>query len=597
MKNTIRPLLVGSIVTSALQCINAANNSQRPNILLVLMDDLGYSDVGFMPGASPDIFTPNIDAAAQNGTIFKSAYVTHPFSGPSRASIMTGRMPHSIGAQFNLASFSNKGVEASEKFISSVLKDAGYYTGVVGKWHLGEGGIYHPNNRGFDFFFGFLGGGHEYFSDTWLNNSTYNPSNYAEGNYPGDYNRPMMMNSTYVESAKSLYCTDVLTDAAINFFDNAAMDTKPFFLYMSYNAPHTPVQAKTTDIATLRTILGTNAAANGSERLTYTAMMYNVDLNFKRLIDKLKSTGKYDNTLIVFLSDNGGKTTAGALNNPLKGAKGDVFEGGFRVPMFIHWPAGQVPSNYLNNFNFSSLDFYPTFAHLAGATIAPSKKLDGINVWSNIINKTDPRKDIPIFVMRPHNGFNNTGVVKNNYKLYSSGNNTWLLYNLTTDIAETTNIAASNPTIVAAMKEAAYRWSWSHIRPYFFDAPSYGFETNWNTNNMPNYAKTFGSLFNSADYLINTALYNIPYKANHYNITLAAGSSKIRIETGSTINSSVDAALYNIHGKLVQIEVNLTKANHDIYNFEVDRNLPNGMYIASLRVGANNISKQLVIAR
>ena len=194
-----------------------ATEAPRPNIILILMDDLGYADVGFMPDAASDIHTPNIDALAADGTIFTSAYVSHPFCGPSRTSIMTGRMPHTIGAQYNLAAFSGNGIATTEKFISKVLNEVGYYTGIIGKWHLGEGFEYHPNNRGFDYFYGFLGGGHEYFSNTWLNHSTYNPSNYPVGNYAGDYKRPMMENNTYVATGNGLYSTDVLTDAGVDF--------------------------------------------------------------------------------------------------------------------------------------------------------------------------------------------------------------------------------------------------------------------------------------------------------------------------------------------------------------------------------------------
>ncbi len=597
MKKTFYPLFVGGILSSGFQQANAGNNLQKPNILLILMDDLGYADVGFMPGASPDISTPNIDAIAYDGTIFTSSYVCHPFSGPSRTGLMTGRMPHCLGAQYNLAAFSKKGIDTSEIFISNVMKDAGYYTGIVGKWHLGEETVYHPNNRGFDYFYGFLGGGHEYFSDTWINQTTYNSLSYSEGNYNGEYNRPMMLNSNYVATDKGLYCTDLLTDAAIGFFDNASKDTKPFFLYLSYNAPHTPVQAKASDITAIKAKLGTKAAADGSVRLTYTAMMYNVDVNFKRLIDKLKSTGKFDNTLIVFLSDNGGKTTAGALNSPLKGAKGDTYEGGFRVPMFMHWPAGNVPQGYTNSYNFSSLDFYPTFAYLAGATISPQKKYDGLNVWNDIINKTNPRKDSTIYAMRQQGGFNYTGVVKNNYKLYTSGNGTWYLYDLSTDIGETKNIASQFPDIVAAMKEAVYKWTWTIITPKFFDAPSYGFEASWISTNMPNFGKTFGALYNANDYKLNTGTSIIHFNNNIKSIIAQSGGSTVKIETGSYNFSAVDAALYDIQGRLVQLEMNLSQTDTRVYTFNVDKRLSKGLYFVVAKAGSDCISEPIVVSR
>lgn len=596
MNKQLYPFFVGSLLIAWPQNAKASKNSQKPNILLVLMDDLGYADVGFMPGSSPDVYTPNIDVVAQQSTIFQSAYVTHPFSGPSRAGLMTGRSPHCLGSQFNLASFTDKGITTSEPFISDVLKDAGYYTGVIGKWHLGESPEYHPNNRGFDFFYGFLGGGHEYFTDTWISKSTFNPLTYSAGNYNGEYKSPLMLNKDYVDTTNGLYCTDVLTDAAVNFFDVASKDNKPFFLYLAYNAPHTPLQAQQKDITELKQKLGSKAAADGSDRLTYTAMMYNVDYNFKKLIDKLKATGEYNNTVIVFLSDNGGKTTSGANNSPLKGTKGDATEGGFRVPMFIHWPAGNVPQAYVNPYNYSSLDFYPTFANLAGATIPTNKTYDGINVWGNIINKTNPRKDSTLFAMRHQGGFNYTGVVQNNYKLYSTGNGTWLLYNLTTDIGETTNIASANPTVVASMKEAVYKWTWKHIRPLWFDAPTYGFEDMWISTSMPNFGKTFGSIYKSDDYKttgvksVNTNNENLP------NIYVNQKSNKLEIVFNKILNSDVEVLIYDIQGRLLSKQIEKVQ-NENKYAFGIDSLLSNGVYIVQVKMGIESFSKQIALLR
>ncbi|WP_109831755.1 sulfatase-like hydrolase/transferase [Reichenbachiella versicolor] len=495
----MRLLFITLFLTSTLsQCTHA--KERKPNILLILMDDLGYADVGFMPDAAKDIYTPNLDQLAQEGTIFTSAHVTHPFCGPSRTSIMTGRMPHALGAQYNLAAFSGNGITTSEKFISKAIDEAGYYTGIIGKWHLGEEEQFHPLSRGFDYFYGFLGGGHEYFSNTWIDPTSFNPSDYEAGNYPGNYNRPMMNGNEYIASDKGLYCTDVLTDAGIEFIDNASKDDQPFFLWMSYNAPHTPVQAMPSDIEELQKILGNNAATK-NKRLTYTAMMYNVDYNIKRLIDQLKNSNQYDDTMIIFLSDNGGKPPAGANNKPLRGRKGDAYEGGHRVPMFIHWPKGGVQEGKITSYNFSTLDFYPTFAALTGAKIDDGKITEGINVWNDIVNLTDPRKDKPLFIMRQMNGINRTGVIKNNLKLYTWGNGDWQLYDLSKDIGETNDVSSKFKKEVETMKRSIYEWTWTQKKPAFFDSPSYKFEENWNKNNMPNFGKTFGQMYNHEDYI------------------------------------------------------------------------------------------------
>ncbi|MBB3699917.1 sulfatase-like hydrolase/transferase [Flammeovirga yaeyamensis] len=472
------------------------DKSPRPNIIMIVLDDLGYADMGFMPNSAKDIYTPNLDKLASEGTVFTSAYVTHPYCGPSRAGILTGRMPHVFGAQFNLAAFSGFGVAKGETFMSDVMQQAGYHTGIVGKWHLGEEGEFHPNERGFDYFYGFLGGGHEYYSNSWLPAATYDPSQYKIGQYAKDYHRPMMKNDTFLETEKGLFLTDVLTDATLDFLDESAKDDEPFFLYLSYNAPHTPLQAKESDIEDMQKHLGKNAAEKGSKRLTYTAMVYNVDYNVKRIVDRLEANGELENTMIVFISDNGGKTTAGADNTPLQGKKGDAYEGGFRVPMFVYYPNSKLEKGGTYTHNISTLDFFPTFAGLAGASIPKSKILDGKDVWTNIIEKTDPRKDESIYVMRHFNANNRTGVVRNNYKLYTDGTGEWQLFDLTKDIGETKDISAKNKKLVSIMKNDVNEWSytWEEKRPEFFDAPHYNFEMKWDKFNMPNLERTFGDI-------------------------------------------------------------------------------------------------------
>ncbi|WP_044209181.1 sulfatase-like hydrolase/transferase [Flammeovirga sp. OC4] len=505
MKQIIRSIAV-AVLTLVLVNTYADDKkkSPRPNIILILMDDLGYADVGFMPQSAKDIYTPNIDKLASQGTVFTSAYVTHPFCGPSRTGIMTGRMPHVFGAQFNLAAFSGYGVAKGETFISDVLQNAGYHTGAIGKWHLGEDGDYHPLERGFDYFYGFLGGGHEYHSKTWMQASTYTPEKYSVGAYGKDYNRPMMKNKTYVETEKGKYVTDVLTDATLEFIDESKDKEQPFFLYLAYNAPHTPIQAKAEDIKAMQKTLGADAAEAGSKRLTYTAMMYNVDYNIKRIVEKLEKNGELDNTMIVFMSDNGGKPVAGANNFPLKGRKGDAYEGGFRVPMFVYYPNSKMKKGDVNAYNFSALDFFPTFAKLAGAQIPKDKILDGKEVSQNIIKNTNPREDESIYVLRHYFGkaqkapkaLNRVGVVRNNYKLYTDGSGKWSLFDLSTDITEKKNIAPQHPSIVKEMKNTVNEWTytWEDKRPEFFDGPRYDFESKWNATSMPNFNKTFGKM-------------------------------------------------------------------------------------------------------
>ena len=194
-----------------------AAEDQRPNIVLILCDDLGYSDVGF--NGAQDIRTPNLDGLAKAGTVFTSAYVPHPFCGPSRMGMMTGRYPHAFGAPFNLPVSSyvgvdeNKGVSSSEELISLILKKSGYHTGAVGKWHMGDAALYHPNARGFDEFYGFLGGGHKYFPKVYQG---INKRQVRAGNTNiNDYVLPLERNGEAVKETE--YLTDGLSREAADF--------------------------------------------------------------------------------------------------------------------------------------------------------------------------------------------------------------------------------------------------------------------------------------------------------------------------------------------------------------------------------------------
>lgn len=498
LKFTLRLLAIFSFSLG----ISSTALAERPNIVIFLLDDLGYADVGFMPNAEPDIYTPNIDQLANEGVVFSQAYVTHPFCGPSRAGIMTGRMQHEHGAQFNLAGYSKKGVDVNETFFSTVLQDAGYRTGLIGKWHLGEEPQYHPNSRGFDYFYGMLGGGHKYHSDDFVRVADHNPNNTGVW----DYEIPLIENRGYAPETGyetgNQYITDLFSDAGTAFIEESENnDDQPFLLFMSYNAPHTPEEAKQEDEEALRTLLGANAATD-PQRHTYSAMVYAVDRGVQKIVNKLKETDEYENTLIVFLSDNGGRlNNASARNTPLRDGKGATYEGGVRVPMFISWPNGDIDINHYSH-PVSSLDLYPTLINLAGASKPAGKELDGVNILSHLRNNTNARENTPLFFMRHdpngNNPRNRTAVILNQWKWYTNGYGVWQFFDLATDMAEQNPI--SNHASKDEMLNDVYRWSLSHIEPLFFDQASYGFENGWVTNNMPNFAQTFPDQYQASDY-------------------------------------------------------------------------------------------------
>lgn len=441
---------------------NKIAKNSRPNIIVILCDDLGYADVGF--NGSKDITTPELDKLASSGTIFSSAYVTHPFCGPSRAGLLTGRYPHEFGSQFNLPSNSEKsvgeGIPLNEPFISTVLQKSGYYTGIVGKWHLGAVPAYHPNNRGFDDFYGFLGGGHSYFPNDYM--AKYNQQLAAGNKNIWEYLVPLEHNGVNVQETE--YVTDGLSREAIRFVKEGAKKDAPFFLYLAYNAPHTPLEAKTEDLKQFENI-------KDKTRRTYAAMVYAVDRGVGELVKTLKETNQFDNTLIVFLSDNGGRSDEGANNSPLQGDKGDVFEGGFRVPMFFHWP-NHIKAGKRYDYPVSSLDFYPTFANLAKASIPKDKILEGKDIMNDVISGKDVRKDQMIFAMRHRAGASDVGVRENQWKAVKAKNGTWKLFDINKDISEQNDLSKQNPEQLKKMILGAKKWSEKHTEPRWFDPES-----------------------------------------------------------------------------------------------------------------------------
>ena len=556
----------------------------RPNIIVIITDDMGYADVGFNNYAT-DVVTPNIDALANAGTIFTSAYVAHPFCGPSRTALLTGRYPHKIGAQYNLAETDvTSGIDLNEVFLSTTLKGAGYKTGAFGKWHLGQATAHQPNSRGFDYFYGFLPGGHNYFTA-------------AGGTAP--YSWPLRKNFGLANETYGLYITDLFAEEAAGFINNAeSEDAKPFFMYVAFNAPHAPIQPKASDVTAItsapynKTFPNTTA---GNLRKNYLAMVYSVDRGVKLIVDALKANGEFDNTLIVFLSDNGGRPTQDGANNfPLKGQKGDTNEGGFRIPMFMHCP-NYIPKGKYND-PVSSMDFYPTFAGLANATIPSGKVLDGKNIYPNIINNTNARAGQPIYALR-HNGsgLNNVGIRKDQWKAYSTGNETWQLYNIVDDIGETTNLASQYPDILKTMVEEGYVWSKTNVDALFFDSPTAG--APWSDGNppttpntLPNYEKTFAGF---------TQLSIPEFLNNTYSVSLYPNPTKseLSIELNFEATDLIDVYIYDVTGRPVHIQKNLTIGENNAVKVKLNSNIANGTYFVRVVSGEHSFSKGLIVKK
>ncbi len=463
---------------SVLVMSNVLAQTSRPNILVVLCDDLGYCDVGF--NGSPDIKTPNIDKLAKGGTVFTSAYVAHPFCGPSRAALMTGRYPQCIGTPYNLRDEgyeTEDGVPLSETFMSNVLHDAGYYTAAIGKWHLGDADRFSPNNRGFDEFYGFLGGGHSYFPDKYK--PMYNQQSKA-GKYPiKGYIKPLMHNNQ--PAGETEYITDELSNQTIRVVNGLAGKTQPFFIYLAYNAPHTPLEAKEEDLKQFATI-------KNPDRRTYAAMVYAVDRGVGEIVSALKANKQYDNTLIVFFSDNGGNFNHGANNYPLQGLKGDTWEGGYRVPMFFHWPQ-TIAAGKKSDIPVSSLDLYPTFAKLAKATLPKGKILDGKDISGILSGEPTAADERMIYAFRHREGYNDVGARRGDWKITRMGNEPWQLFNITNDIGEHRDMSGQFPDRLKTMVAETEKWSRTHVGPlWYYSAKD---EALWKAGILPGFGDTF----------------------------------------------------------------------------------------------------------
>jgi arylsulfatase A-like enzyme len=494
----------------------AQTQGTRPNIIVILADDLGYADVGFnrdatFPVDRGVILTPNIDALANSGIVIKNAHVAHPFCGPSRVALLTGMLPHRIGAQYNLPNdiTSTIGVPVNETYFSSVLQNTNYNTAAFGKWHLGfKEGSYQPLDRGFDYFFGFLGGGKNYFESVY-EDGFYNRLGGANP-VTNEYQDPIQRNRNYVardeysNAENADYLTDLLTDEAIGYASSVATSTDPYFMYLSYNAPHTPLQApaaeeaqfkldnpnfenlirnstyitestpvtKETDPVKKAALIEKFVAA----RITYATMVTNMDTNIGRLVTELKKDmTKFNNTVIIFLSDNGGYThSKGAVNWPLDAGKGSVKEGGHKVPMFVSWP-NKITSSATYNHQISSLDIYPTLVKLAGATVPAGKIVDGVDFMGKLITGDDARPNDQLLLMRPQNGFHNGGIAYNHWKIVKTANGgKWSLYDISTDPGETTNVRSSDPNgeqIVQSILDRAIALvvDFKDVKPAWYD--------------------------------------------------------------------------------------------------------------------------------
>ena len=397
-----------------------AKVKNQPNILVILVDDAGYNDFGFM--GSKDMMTPNIDQLASQGVVLTDAHVAATVSSPSRACLITGRYGHRFGYECN-PSDNDYGVSLDELTIADVFKESGYRTAAIGKWHLGTLDKYHPNKRGFDYFYGMKAGGRDYFYDE------------KNSDRPGD-ERNILLNDKQVRFDG--YLTDVFSEKAVEFIKNT---DQPFMMYLAYNAVHTPMQATQEDLDRF----------SGHPRQKLAAMTWALDRGVGTVIQGLKETGKFDNTLIFFLSDNGGATINNSSNYPLKGFKGNKFEGGHRVPYFIVWN-GKIKSGIKFDGLASSLDIFATAIDAAGSKT--KNKLDGVSLIPYLSGKKKGNPHEILFWRK----MDTRAIRMGDYKLIITHGVDSVLYHVKSDLEEMNNILDQEPEVYKRMAKRLKQW-------------------------------------------------------------------------------------------------------------------------------------------
>ncbi|MBF7731367.1 sulfatase-like hydrolase/transferase [Pseudomonas sp. N040] len=451
----------------------AQSGKRPPNILLIVADDLGYNDISLNGGgvAGAAVPTPNINSIAQNGIDFSGGYAGNATCSPSRAAMLTGRYPTRFGFEFTsvpmtfsrvIAGFKSKGlhpaiyhaereasmppyeqqgVPTSEISIARLLKQADYHTLHLGKWHMGENASMGPNAHGFDESLGFLQGAMMFLpaDDPNVVNAQqdFDPIDqflWAAAPFGMSYN-----NSEHFKPAR--YVTDYLTDEAVDAIK--ANQDRPFFMYLAYNAPHTPLQATREDYDALPQI-------EDHTRRVYAAMIRNLDRNIGRVLAELKAQGLDDNTLVIFTSDNGGANYIGldGLNQPYRGWKATFFEGGTRVPFLMQWP-GVIPAGSRFTQPVSHFDIFATAAAVAGVPLPTDRVIDGVDLLPYALGTQSGRPHPQMFWRSGAYQVARDGDWK--LQVNQTRDKVWL-FNLADDPTEQHDLAASQPEKVKALQ-------------------------------------------------------------------------------------------------------------------------------------------------
>jgi arylsulfatase A-like enzyme len=462
-------------------------DSNLPNIILITVDDLGMADVSMY--GEGDISTPNIDKLGEQGVIMENAYVTSPVCAPSRAAMITGRYQHRFGFEFTMHerylknrmeyigfryfvnsdpweakwmegvpdedAIQNQGLPLSEITLAEVLKKQGYHTAIIGKWHLGWSKEKRPSTFGFDEQYGFFNS-HSLYAPEGTNGIV---DQKIEGDWTDPYiwsgqrNGPHAIYRNYIEIEETGYLTDRITDESIQFIENHKQ--KPFFTWISYSAPHTPLQAPIEYAEKYKHI-------KDPVKRVYRAMIHKLDDEIGRLMDYLAANDLEKNTLLFFISDNGGaEYTLTTDNGRYEGGKNTEFEGGIKVPMIIRW-TGTLPAGKRFEPMVSSMDIFTTSATAAHAKLMTQREIDGVNLIPYLLDSIQQPPHRYLFWQR---GLSKV-VRSNEWKLMMNDlSGEKLLYNLKTNKYENPDESANYLCIVRELEDLHTNWRKTHRDP------------------------------------------------------------------------------------------------------------------------------------
>ena len=467
--------------------------AEQPNVIVMVADDLGWADVGFHGG---DIDTPSLDRLAAEGVELRRFYTT-PICSPTRAALMTGRNPIRLGIAYGVVlPWDNHGVHTEERFLSEAFLDMGYQTAIVGKWHLGHAQqTHHPNSRGFEHFYGHL--------------------HTEVGYYPPFANqggKDFQRNGVSINDEG--YETDLLAEEGSRYIRERD-PSKPFFLYLPFLAPHTPLDAPRhlqdkyadidTDLPPARSVQtdGTRTISKlllrDSARPMYAAVVDAMDQAIGRVLETLDEEGISDNTIVLFFSDNGGAAYShgGANNAPLRGGKGEVFEGGIRVVSLLRWP-DQLEGGGKMDQIMTVMDVFPTLMDAAGLMPGTHLSWDGASLWPAIRDgRRAPRQNDVFFASEtPIYGHFNLTLFNEDWKLVQEIQQDQItttvtnhLFNIAEDPNEYNNLASVHPDVAASMAERIRNWRALHpihgTRSYLVPPPGWRAPKDWATYPRP----------------------------------------------------------------------------------------------------------------